>query len=77
MESEKLLTVDEAAQKLGVKVPTIRTWILNRCIEFIRVGGLVKISNCEIERIIEEGRQPRSARRSAKTKAAKLSHARQ
>jgi excisionase family DNA binding protein len=58
--TEELLTVHEAARRLGLKNKTIRKWITLRKIEFIKAGERsVRISSLEIDRIIESGRIPR------------------
>lgn len=57
----KLLTVEQTAQRLGVKPATIRSWILRReKIEVVKVGRLVRIKESSIRRFIEENTvQPR------------------
>jgi len=54
--SETLHTVRETAGRLGVKARTVRRWILLRKIEYIKIGGAVRIPELEINRIIQEGR---------------------
>lgn len=51
-----LQSVSEVARQLGLKEGTIRRWILLRKIDYIKVGGAVRIHASEIERIIQEGR---------------------
>ena len=53
---DALQSVSEVARQLGLKVGTIRRWILLRKIDYIKVGGAVRIHASEIERIIQEGR---------------------
>ncbi len=55
----ELNDVSMAATILGIKESTIRAWIHTRRIEFVRIGRRVKIPGAEIQRIIDEGRQPR------------------
>jgi excisionase family DNA binding protein len=58
--AEELLTVQEAARRLGLKNKTIRRWIVYRKIEFIKAGErAVRISSVEVDRIIDAGRTPR------------------
>lgn len=51
-----LLTVDEAARQLTVKPGTIRSWILHRRIEFVRIGRSVRIPQLVVNRLIAAGR---------------------
>lgn len=53
---ETLHTVPEAAERLALKERTVRRWILLRKIDYIKVGGAVRIPASEIKRIIQEGR---------------------
>lgn len=50
--------VSEAAELLGIKPRTIRDWVLLRKIEYIRIGRAIRISEAEIDRILNEGRVP-------------------
>lgn len=55
----RLLSVDEAAERLGVKPATIRSWILRRDkLEIVKVGRLVRITEKSIDRFIEENTIP-------------------
>ena len=54
-----LLNVEQAAEQLGLKVATMRSWILRRKISYAKVGGKsVRIPEEEIQRIIREGTVP-------------------
>jgi excisionase family DNA binding protein len=57
------LTVQEAATSLGLSVHTIRAWIAQRKIGYIRLGRAVRISPSEIERILRESTVPAAANR--------------
>jgi len=58
----ELLTIREAAQKLGLREKTIRRRVALRKIEYIKAGErAVRIPSTEIDRIIEAGRVPRIA----------------
>lgn len=60
----KLLTVEEAAAALSVKVATIRAWLLARRLAKVRVGRrAVRVPLTEVERIIAEGTIPARERR--------------
>jgi excisionase family DNA binding protein len=52
-----LLDVPEAAALLGLKPWTLRQWISQRRIAFIKVGRLVKFRYADIEAFIERNRQ--------------------
>jgi excisionase family DNA binding protein len=51
-----LLSVPEAAALLGIKTWTMRQWISQRRITFIKVGRLVKFRQVDIEGFIEQNR---------------------
>jgi len=55
----KLLAVDQAAERLGVKPATIRSWILRReKLEVVKVGRLVRITEKSVDRFIDENTIP-------------------
>jgi excisionase family DNA binding protein len=47
-----------AAERLGVKVSCLRSWIYERKIEYVKVGRSVRISEAVIEEIIRRGTMP-------------------
>lgn len=51
----RLLTVGEAALRLAVTDATIRRRILERRIDFVKIGRSVRIPERSIERLIEDG----------------------
>lgn len=51
----KLFNVKETAELLGVKEPTIRKWVQERRIPFVKVGVSVRFNSDEIEKIQKEG----------------------
>ena len=53
-----MLSVEEAAQELGLKPSTIRAWILRRRITYVKLNRAVRIPRVEVERIIREGTIP-------------------
>jgi excisionase family DNA binding protein len=59
MSFPELNDVSVTSKILGIKESTIRAWVHFRRIEFVRIGRRVKIPGAEIQRIIDEGRQPR------------------
>jgi excisionase family DNA binding protein len=54
----RLLTVPEAAERLGLKEATLRFWVWQRKIEVVRVGRAVRISDDVIRQMIERGTVP-------------------
>jgi len=55
-------TVKQAAEQWNVSEKTVRDWIYLRKIEFIRVGGrAIRISQSEIDRVLDRGRVPARA----------------
>jgi len=55
----RLLPVDQAAERLGVKPATIRSWILRReKLEVVKVGRLVRITERSIEQFIDDNTIP-------------------
>jgi excisionase family DNA binding protein len=58
----RLLTLPEAAERLGLKEATLRFWVWQRKIEIVRVGRAVRISDEVVKHLIERGTVP--ARRS-------------
>lgn len=58
MDSEdrgQLLTVEEAAERLGTQVRFTRRLIAERRIRFVRIGRYVRIPSAAIEEMIEAG----------------------
>ena len=55
----RLLGVEQAAERLGVKPATIRSWILRRQkLEVVKVGRLVRITEKSIDEFINENTIP-------------------
>jgi excisionase family DNA binding protein len=54
-----LVNTKEAADALGLRPATLRSWMGQRRIEVVRLGRSVRIPISEIERLIDEGRIPR------------------
>lgn len=59
MPNSQLLSVSQAAERLGLKQSTIRAWLMARRIEFVRLGRSVKIPEAEVNRLISQGTVPR------------------
>lgn len=58
MKNEQARTVREAAEELGLSPATIRLWIRQRRIGYVRLGRAVRIPASEIHRIVERGTVP-------------------
>jgi len=58
MKISSLLSVEEAANRLGLKTSTIRKRILKREIDYVKNGKSVRIPLETIEGIIEKGFRP-------------------
>jgi excisionase family DNA binding protein len=58
----RLLTIEEAAARLGMKPHTIRTWVYRGQLPTVKFGdsrrGSVRIDEQEIERLIAAHRRP-------------------
>ena len=55
----RLLAVEQAAERLGVKPATIRSWILRReKLEVVKVGRLVRITEKSVDRFIDNNTIP-------------------
>ena len=52
---DKLMSIPEFAQCLGVSNSCIRRWVLERRVGFVKIGRLVRIPATEYERIVAEG----------------------
>jgi excisionase family DNA binding protein len=57
------LTVRQAAEELNVSVHTVRAWMAQRRLGYVRLGRAVRIPEAEIRRLLERGTVP--ARRDA------------
>lgn len=58
MSTQKLLTVNQAAELLGLAPVTLRSWISLRRIGVVRLGRAVRIPQAEIERLVERNTVP-------------------
>ena len=52
------LTVQQTARELNVAVSTIRAWIGQRRIGYVRLGRAIRIPAGEIVRLLEQGAMP-------------------
>jgi excisionase family DNA binding protein len=54
----RLLRLEEAADRLGLTLSTLRFWVWQRRIEVVRVGRAVRVKEDAVQRLIEEGTVP-------------------
>ena len=55
---ERLLTIQEAAERLGVKPNTLYLWVSQKRIPHRKIGRLVRFRECDLEEFVEQQRQP-------------------
>lgn len=56
---DRLLTAEQAAQILGIKLVTMRSWISKRVIGSTRLGKRsVRVPESELQKLVERGRVP-------------------
>jgi excisionase family DNA binding protein len=53
---DRLLTVEEAADRLGTSVRFVRRLILERRIAYTKLGRHVRIAPCDLDMFIRSGR---------------------
>jgi excisionase family DNA binding protein len=53
MSESDLLTVPETADLLRVKISTIRSWVCQRKIPYVKLGRLVRIRRRDAEALVE------------------------
>ena len=54
----RLLTVQETADRLGLKPATVRFWIWTRKVEHVKVGRAVRIREDTVRELIDQGTIP-------------------
>ena len=59
--TDKLLTVEEAADRLGTSVRFVRRLVLERRIAYIKVGRHVRIAEADLASFVAAGRIEASA----------------
>lgn len=55
---EPLKTVVQVARELGLAAVTVRSWLAQRRISYVKLGRSVRIPDSEVQRLIEEGTVP-------------------
>ena len=63
VKNERPRTADEAAEELGLSIHTIRAWIANRKIGYVRLGRAIRIPAAEIRRLLDANAVPAEHRR--------------
>jgi excisionase family DNA binding protein len=53
-----MLTVTEVANRLGLKPGTIRLWIAQRKMAYVKLSRAVRVPESEVERLIRENTIP-------------------
>lgn len=56
--ASQMLTVEQAAEALGLAPATLRAWVWRRKIEHVRIGRCVRISQAVIDGLLERGTVP-------------------
>ena len=57
MKTADLLTVEEIAERLRCHPQTIRRWIWSGKLDHVKVGGLVRVPESALQKLIEQGAQ--------------------
>ena len=68
MEPSDLLTVPEAAALLTLKPSTIRSWVCQHKLPYVKLGRLVRIRRRDLESLITKSVVPASAEYPTETK---------
>jgi excisionase family DNA binding protein len=53
-----MLTVSEAAKRMGVQESTVRAWVMRRRIPHLKIGRSVRIEEKEVDRLLAQCRVP-------------------
>ncbi len=53
--SADLLSVAEAAQKLGVTTAAVRKWLAQRRLPMVKLGRLTRLRACDLAQVVEQG----------------------
>ncbi len=61
--STRLLTLKEAANRLAISLPTIRSWVWQRKIEIVKIGRCVRVREQVISELISRNTVPAIANR--------------
>jgi excisionase family DNA binding protein len=58
MAMARLLSIRECSERTGHRESTWRAWILHRRVPFYKVGRSVRVSESDLQRLIEQSRIP-------------------
>jgi excisionase family DNA binding protein len=59
MQNEKLLSINEAAESLGLRPSTLRKWrLMRRHLGFVQIGRSVRVRQSELQRLIAANTVP-------------------
>jgi excisionase family DNA binding protein len=53
-----LITLKQAADRLGLKLSTLRFWVWTRRIDFVKVGRSIRVKESTVDTLIEAGTVP-------------------
>lgn len=56
--TDKLLTLDQCAERIGNKTSTWRAWIMKRKVTYYKVGRSIRVLESDLLKIIEEAKVP-------------------
>jgi len=62
----RLLTLKDCSERTGHRESTWRAWVLQRKVPFYKVGRSVRVSEADLERIIEQARVPVQEKRNGR-----------
>lgn len=51
-----LLTIDDAAQMLAIRPWTLRSWVSQRKIPYVKIGRLVRFDSKELEKFVDQNK---------------------
>jgi excisionase family DNA binding protein len=61
--AHRLKTLQQVADELNLSIHTIRAWVAQRRLRYVKLGRSVRVSEDEVERVIQLGDvPPRSSR---------------
>ncbi|PTM59575.1 helix-turn-helix domain-containing protein [Desmospora activa] len=55
-ETSRLITVNEAAERLSLKPDTVRKWLRTGQLEGVKLKRVWRVRDSDIEKIIQDGR---------------------